>query len=223
MRTRAEPKPESPHLARQMCPGFLLRVLRVSVVSIRAKQSQSATGTQQWARGGKVAPPAAGASVRNEANLRRLVVCSKGRRGERLTASLGPPTRNLALGTPLQTQGRARQTNPIRGSGGGPGGRLCKTNPIWRRALSCKTKPISGGQDSHHSTVLSFHHSNPMPIVQNEPNSRVRQGLGACGAKQSQSAVGGSAMGAGRPGRSPCGSDGIGTYRSACTWVSACL
>jgi hypothetical protein len=40
MRTRGKPKPESPQLARQICLGFILHALRVSVLNIRAKQSQ---------------------------------------------------------------------------------------------------------------------------------------------------------------------------------------
>ncbi len=36
----------------------------------------------------------------------------------------------------------------------------------------CKTNPIRNRRDTpQRSTGLSFHHSNPMPIVQNEPNS----------------------------------------------------
>ena len=42
MRTRVKPRPESPQLAWQICLGFILRALRVPVVSIRAKQSQLA-------------------------------------------------------------------------------------------------------------------------------------------------------------------------------------
>jgi len=55
---------------------------------------------------------------------------------------------------------------------------------------------------SHHSTILSFHHSSPVPIMQNEAN------LPPCPAgrghdkKRSQSAADGSARGAGRQGRS---------------------
>jgi len=60
METRVGPKPESPPLTRQMCFGLILRALRVwvpkriiprlgalSVVTIRAKQSQEAVAGGQ--------------------------------------------------------------------------------------------------------------------------------------------------------------------------------
>jgi hypothetical protein len=54
----------------------------------------------------------------------------------------------------------------------------CETNPIpgsWQaqtRAHRVKTKPIRCRRIPHHSTIPSFQYSNPMPFVQNEPNSR---------------------------------------------------
>jgi hypothetical protein len=59
----------------------------------------------------------------------------------------------------------------------------CETNPIAQRTgrtgspaatgKACKTNPISGGRNTplfHHSTIPSFQHSHPTPIVRNEPN-----------------------------------------------------
>jgi len=45
------------------------------------------------------------------------------------------------------------------------GGAVYRTEQIQFRG-------VCGRRNTHHSTMLSFHHSNPMPIVQNEPNSR---------------------------------------------------
>jgi hypothetical protein len=91
-------------------------------------------------------------------------------------------------------------------SGGAPEGEMCKTKPISEEVSSakcqvlsetCKTNPISEGVPSvkfgaggsggefpapshipHYSNIPLFHHSSPMPIVQNEPNFRERTGRG---------------------------------------------
>jgi hypothetical protein len=51
------------------------------------------------------------------------------------------------------------------------------------RTEQTQFRGVGGRRNTHHSTMLSFHHSNPMPIVQNEPNSR--QGDGGRGASPS--------------------------------------
>jgi hypothetical protein len=60
-----------------------------------------------------------------------------------------------------------RRTNPIsRGAGVGRGpkglGPVAQNEP--------NSGGSAGGWNPHYSTIPSFHHSNPMPIVQNEPN-----------------------------------------------------
>jgi hypothetical protein len=68
----------------------------------RAKQSQSAGGAQQWARGGKSAPPVSpGPNMRNEANLART-----DRNGH---APLGLSVRNKA-----NSSGAARKASAVR-------------------------------------------------------------------------------------------------------------
>jgi hypothetical protein len=66
METHSEAKPESLSPAPQICPGFLLRDLRVPMVNIRAKQTQFPAGA-----GWDAAPGAwdAGQIVQNEPNL----------------------------------------------------------------------------------------------------------------------------------------------------------
>jgi hypothetical protein len=72
-------------------------------------------------------------------------------------------------------EGKVRKTNPICPAvpGGPPPPLDLPASPLRRRRL-CETNPISenppGGRDTHHFTILSFHHSSPVPIVQNEPN-----------------------------------------------------
>jgi hypothetical protein len=60
-----------------------------------------------------------------------------------------------------------------------PEGRLCGTKPIRRRAGDCAKQtqfgpaglaPAGRLVQPHHSSILSFHHSNPMSIVRNEAN-----------------------------------------------------
>jgi hypothetical protein len=52
--------------------------------------------------------------------------------------------------------------------------RPCYYMPIRRSAFPggqiVQNEPNLGGEIPRRSTILSFHHSNPMPIVQNEPN-----------------------------------------------------
>jgi hypothetical protein len=77
---------------------------------------------------------------------------------------------------------RAKQTQFLASRAAGAG-RLCKTNPISPpggnpesgppAGLLIQTNPTSPGEIPRYSTVLSFHHSNPMPIMRNEPNSAI--------------------------------------------------
>jgi hypothetical protein len=103
--------------------------------------------------------------MRNKAKLGRAGV-SGGRRGASLSCKTKPiPVKGM----------RAKQTQFT-----GAGGRLCKTNPIsyvarascpWIRIMGARAHAtIPAGEIPHRSTVLSFHHSNPMPIVRNQPN-----------------------------------------------------
>jgi hypothetical protein len=91
------------------------------------------------------------------------------------------------------TRAQMRKTNPISGSPRGTGilpvnpnrGRDAHATILAAQNQSCETNPISpagnaagtrrGGPVSRGTP--SFHHSNPMPIVQNEPNS-ARRGQG---------------------------------------------
>ncbi len=56
-----------------------------------------------------------------------------------------------------------------------PPGLLHGASPFWLLArLSRKTNPIPDRRSTQDSTMLSFHHSSPMPVVQNKPNCRKR-------------------------------------------------
>jgi hypothetical protein len=105
METHSEAKPESLSPAPQICPGFLLRDLRVPVVNIRAKQTQFPAGA-----GWDEAPGAwdAGQIVQNEPNL------------------VGSSMRNKA-NWPLGGYRAGRPTHEE------PRGQSCETNPISRR------------------------------------------------------------------------------------------
>ena len=77
-------------------------------------------------------------------------------------------------------------------------GRLCKTNPI------SETWPA--GRIPQHSTILSFHHSSPMPIVRNKANfthGQAAPSLEPNRAKQSQ-------FPQGRSGQGPEGAPAVG-------------
>jgi len=157
VRTRAEPKPESPQLAWQTCLGFILRGLRVSVICMRAKQSQFPAvpgGTRPQGRGtrGKRAKqtqfPAVGQDPRS--GLRKTNPISpavpggsgSGGRGSwraivqnepnfpgdaRWDEAAGP--RSDGAASPVAGANHAKRTQfpPV---GQDPGSRLCKTNPI---------------------------------------------------------------------------------------------
>ncbi len=76
MSTRAERKPQSPRLARQTGLGVIPRALRVSVVNIRAKQSQFRDCGLRIADWGEppsgLCPPSCGQrNVRNKPNSAR--------------------------------------------------------------------------------------------------------------------------------------------------------
>ncbi len=78
-----------------------------------------------------------------------------------------------------------------------------------RRAKCAKQTQFPPDGIPHHSTMLSFHHSNPMPIVQNEPNLEgYRAGAPdrprADCAKQSQTCAGWGIWGIAAPGRGDC-------------------
>ena len=47
-----------------------------------------------------------------------------------------------------------------------------------RENQACETNPISAIGIPHHSTIPSFHHSNPTPMMRNEPNLRRGRPLG---------------------------------------------
>jgi hypothetical protein len=98
-----------------------------------------------------------------------------------------------------------RQTNPIQP--GWPAGwvpargnrakrtqsrHVARASCPWIRIMGARAHAtIPAGEIPHRSTVLSFHHSKPMPIVQNEPNLAGRAGSrrAKC-AKQSQTWAG---------------------------------
>jgi len=68
------------------------------------------------------------------------------------------------------------QTEPIRGDAAGDRawGRgawaVYKQTQFGGGAYRAKRSQFPTAGIPHHSTILSFHHSNPMPIVRNEPN-----------------------------------------------------
>jgi hypothetical protein len=119
VRTRAEPKPESPQLAWQTCLGFILRGLRVSVICMRAKQSQF---------------PAVPGGTRPQ---------GRGTRGKRAKQTQFPavgqdPGSRLCKTNPISAgagrDGAAEARNA---------GQTCKTNPISERVSSVKCQVLS--------------------------------------------------------------------------------
>jgi len=107
------------------------------------------------------------------------------------TPAAGLPPRACAGRLYKQTQfrpvaaGLAVQTNPIcprwRGRRGRRWSQSCQTNPIspvdrrlgtWKHA---KQTQFPAGGIPHHSTILLFHRSSPMPIVQTNPIWSVQQ------------------------------------------------
>jgi hypothetical protein len=123
-------------------------------------------------------PGGAGLSCTNKPNLacpgaRRRVTVNK-------QSQLAGGTGRDAVRLYKQTQfggARPRGGVPLRTNKDKLGRPGVSGGPARGGSLSCKTKPIFAapvGKIPHCSTILSFHHSNPMPIVRNEPNLRGR-------------------------------------------------
>jgi hypothetical protein len=87
-----------------------------------------------------------------------------------------PSPRPWALRLPPGTRSKHAKQTQFRGVGwpGSQGG--CTNKPNWAgrvRGPECemrKTNPISGRQDTQHSTIPAFQRSSPMPFVRNKAN-----------------------------------------------------
>jgi hypothetical protein len=114
----------------------------------------------------------------------------------------GRGQRGVGRGTNVQNEPNSRLRRDGRDQGGAGRRTNAQNEPnlpggagrdvargAWDEGQMCKTNPISeswpAGGISQHCTILSFHHSSPMPIVPNEANSRQgRMGRGPRGVRR---------------------------------------
>ena len=89
------------------------------------------------------------------------------------------PSRGFFRRSSAPRRGDCAKRTQFHRSAGAPEGEMCKTKPIWRADCAKRTQFWPGPWPRHptipvfhHSSIPSFQHSNPMPIVQNEPNFR---------------------------------------------------
>ncbi len=167
-----------------------LRALRASVVTICAKQTQFPAGSGGPASRGR---GPIRRNVQNKPNLARPQAAGGGNRAEQSQTweDWGMWAKAVAVWDMARPGSETCKTNPIwpgrtrRGWRKTPygvttNGRNCAKRTQFpsgpRRAPEriVQNKPnsggLAGGWNTHYSTIPSFHHSNPVPIVQNKAN-----------------------------------------------------